>query len=210
MELFEAMETCRAMRYLKPDPVPQDMLDRVIHAATRASNPGNSQRWGFVVVRDPDQKQRIQQAVAAAVRDMTEMATAAAEANPDAIDPMNRRILLGAGHLLENLHLAPVIVIVCAHNDYPPGSPPQIEYVYSTVYPASQNLILAARALGLGTVFTTFNLSCEAELRQILELPEDVHMGTLIPMGFPEKAFGPVRRRPTREVIHYERWDPSP
>ncbi len=209
MELFEAMETCRAMRYLKPDPIPQEMLERVIHAATRASNPGNSQRWGFVVLRDTDQKRRVQQAVAVAVREMTEMAAAAAEANPDAMDPSSRRILLGAGHLLENLHLAPVIVIVCAHHDYPPGSPPQIEYVYSTVYPASQNLILAARGLGLGTVFTTFKLSCEPQLREILGLPDDVKMGTVIPMGFPERDFGPVTRRPVDEVIHYDRWDPT-
>jgi len=206
MDIFEAMQTCRAMRYLKPDPIPEALLDRVLFAATRASNPGNSQRWGFVVVRDAEQKQRIQAAVSDAVRAVTEQAAEAARAEPDAVDPMNLRILAGAGHLLNHPHLAPVIVVVCAHNDYPPGAPPQLEYVYSTVYPASQNLILAARALGLGTVFTTFNLSCEPALREILALPEDVHMGTVIPLGYPERDFGPVTRRPVAEVVHYDRW----
>jgi nitroreductase len=100
-----------------------------------------------------------------------------------------------------------VIVVVCAQDGYPPGGPPAREYVWSTVYPASQNLILAARGLGLGSVFTTFNLACEPALREILALPDDVFMGTVIPMGYPARPFGPVRRRPVEEVIHHDRWN---
>src|SRR5229473_2628524 len=63
MDVIEAMETCSAARYLKPDPVPQDLIERVIYAATRASSPGNSQEWDFIVVRNPEAKKKIRDLV---------------------------------------------------------------------------------------------------------------------------------------------------
>lgn len=204
MDAIEAMETCRAMRYLKRDPVPDELVDKVLHAATRASNPGNSQGWAFIVVRDSDTKARINDAVIESLDfDIDESAAAQA-----ATDPMATRIARGASHLVQNMRFAPVIIIIGARCIYPPENPMK-EFLPSTIYPAAQNLIVAARALGLGTTFTTFCMSAEAPIREILSIPDDVHLGSLIPLGWPEGHFGPVTRMPLHEVVHYDRWDPS-
>ena len=204
MDAIEAMETCRAMRYLKRDPVPDELVDRVLHAATRASNPGNSQGWAFIVVRDSETKARINDAVIESLDfDIDESAAAQA-----ATDPMATRIARGASHLVQNMRFAPVIIIIGARCIYPPENPMK-EFLPSTIYPAAQNLIVAARALGLGTTFTTFCMAAEAPIREILSIPDDVHLGSLIPLGWPEGHFGPVTRMPLHEVVHYDRWDPS-
>ena len=200
---LEALETCRAMRYLKPDPIPDALVEKVIYGATRASNPGNSQGWHFIVVRDAGQRERIQQAIARGVGSAIGD-TLAAQA-PSAVEG---RTLAGAQHLIENLHRAPVVVVVCARACYPPQAP-SMQMVWCTVYTAAQNLIVTARALGLGSVFTTFNLQADAELREILDLPDDVVMGNVIPLGWPERAFGPLARKPVEEVIHHDRWQPG-
>ena len=199
MELFEAMETCRAMRYLKSDPVPDELIEKVIWGATRASNPGNSQLWDFVVVRDPERKAQLQQAVG-------EPMLANVAATPDeSVDAATRNVLRGARNLAATLDQAPVIILVCGRNGYPPDAPNEM-FVWSGLYPASQNLILAARALGLGTTFTTIHFMDEARVREILGIPEEVYIGTVIPMGWPERPFGPVRRKDVAQVVHYDGW----
>jgi nitroreductase len=204
MDVIEAMETCRAMRYLKRDPVPDELVERVLYAATRASNPGNSQGWAFVVVRDEETKARIHDAVIESLGfELDESAAAQTGA-----DPMAARVARGAFHLLRNLRFAPVIIIVGARCIYPPQNPMKA-FLPSSIYPAAQNLIVAARALGLGTTFTTFCMQAEPQIREILGIPEDVHLGSLIPLGWPERRFGPVTRKPLGEVVHYDRWDPS-
>lgn len=199
MDLFEAMGTCRAMRYLKPDPVPDELIEKVIWGATRASNPGNSQGWEFLVVRDPELKARLQTAVG---DPMIESTKSTLDAD---LDPSTRRVLMGAHNLAATLHQAPVLIFVCGRANYPPDAPNEM-FVWSTVYPASQNLILAARALGLGTTFTTIHFLDEPAVREILGIPDDVYIGTVIPMGWPARDFGPVRRRDVSEVVRYDRW----
>lgn len=198
MDVFEAMETCRAMRYLKPDPVPDELIEKVIWGATRASNPGNSQLWEFLVVRDAEQKARLQRAVgepmAANLRDTVA-----------GVEGATRHVLKGAVNLAETLHQAPVIIFVCGRNQYPPDDPNEL-FVWSGLFPASQNLILAARALGLGTTFTTIHFLDEAKVREILGIPDDVYIGTVIPMGWPARDFGPVRRKDVAGVVRYDRW----
>ena len=199
MDLFEAMNSCRAMRYLRPDPVPDALIEKVIWGATRASNPGNSQGWEFLVVRDPQRKAALQEAVGPPM-------LAALEGTPDeALDPGTRNVVRGARNLARTLGEAPVIILVCGRNVYPPDAPNEL-FVWSALYPASQNLILAARALGLGTTFTTVHFMDEHKVREILEVPDDVYIGTVIPMGWPARAFGPVRRSDVAAVVHHERW----
>ncbi len=201
MDVFEAMETCRAIRYLKPDPVPDALIEKVLHAATRASNPGNSQGWEFVVVRDAERKRRLGESLGASM-------AAGADALLDReLPPGPRRMLEGAVHLAQNLATAPVVIVVCSRAVYPP--PPQEPdeiFVWSAVYPASQNLIVAARALGLGTTFTTLQLLAEKEVRGILGIPDDIYIGTIIPMGWPDRPFGRVARKPLAEVVHWDHW----
>lgn len=198
MDVFEAMGTARAIRYLKPDPVDPELIEKLIWAATRASSPGNSQGWDFVVITDPDAKARIGGAVDDA------MAGIFREPPPDA-DRSVRLMLNGARALAAGLATAPVLILVCGRMVYPPGNPDEM-LVWSACYPAAQNLIVAARALGLGATFTTFQRRAEQVVRGTLGIPDDVRMAALIPIGWPDREHGPVNRKPVEEVIHWDRW----
>jgi nitroreductase len=197
--VFEALGSARAMRRLKPDPVSEELIEKLIWAATRASNPGNSQGWEFVVVRDAERRRALRDAIAGGMSGMLRAIPA------DGVSPAERRMREGAMHLVEHLDRVPVIIAVCSRRVYPPGAPQDV-FLWSAVYPASQNLVVAARALGLGSVFTTFQTVAEPEVRRILGIPDDVFIGTLIPVGWPERPFGPVRRKPVEQVIHRDRW----
>lgn len=198
MDAFEAMGTARAIRYLKPDPVDPELIEKLIWAATRASSPGNSQGWDFVVITDPDAKARIGGAVDDA------MAGIFREPPADA-DRSVRLMLNGARALAGSLATAPVLILVCGRMVYPPGNPDEM-LVWSACYPAAQNLIVAARALGLGATFTTFQRRAEQVVRGTLGIPDDVRMAALIPVGWPDREHGPVNRKPVEEVIHWDRW----
>jgi nitroreductase len=195
------METCRAMRYLRADPVPDELVRRVIHAATCASSPGNSQGWDFVVATDAAVRRPLALAMSEALRPILPPVAA-----PATGDPVRRRMLAGVHHLLDTLADVPVLVFVCGSAVYPPGDPQEV-WIPPAVYPAAQNLIVAARALGLGTVFTTFHGPAEKRVREILRVPDVVRIAVTIPMGWPARPFGPVARRPLGEVLHWNRWE---
>jgi nitroreductase len=200
MDALEAMETCRAMRWLKPDPVPEDLIRKVLRAATSASSPGNSQGWDFVVVRDSQIRKRVGDLIRERV--LPRLVPIPEGAGGDA---SRRRMMDGARNLAGNFDRPPVLIFVCGASIYPPGNPVDA-FVPAALYPAAQNLIVAARALGLGTVFTTFHMMCEPELREILGLPASHRIQVTIPMGWPERKFGPVKRRPLDEVVHWDRF----
>jgi len=197
MDVFEAMSTCRAMRYLKPDPVDDELIEQIITAATWAPSPGNSQGRDFVVVRDPAKKAAIGDAIAAVMA-----APVAAMERPDRT---HRLMLDGTAHLIETLRTCPVLILVCGKAVYPYAKPRE-SFVWSSVYPAAQNLIVAARALGLGTVFTTFHGVAEPTIRATLDIPDDVHIGCLVPVGWPARKFGPLRRVAYDKVVHLDGW----
>ncbi|WP_420452084.1 nitroreductase family protein [Ilumatobacter sp.] len=197
MDVFEAMSTCRAMRYLRPDPVDDELIEQIITAATWAPSPGNSQGRDFVVVRDADKKRRIGDAVEAAMADRV-----AAMERPDRT---HRLMLDGTAHLIETLKTCPVLVLVCGKAVYPYEAPRE-SFVWSSIYPAAQNLIVAARALGLGTVFTTFHGVAEATIRDTLAIPDDVLIGCLVPVGWPDREFGPLERVGYGGVVHVDGW----
>lgn len=197
MDVFEAMSTCRAMRYLREDPVDDALVERIITAATWAPSPGNSQGRDFVVVRDAEKKARIGDAIEAVM--------APAVAAMERPDRTHRLMLDGTAHLVETLKTCPVLILVCGKTVYPYAAPRE-SFVWSSVYPAAQNLIVAARALGLGTVFTTFHGTAEPVIRDTLDIPDDVHIGCLIPLGWPDREFGPVKRVPYEKVVHVDGW----
>lgn len=198
MDVFEALGTARAIRYLKPDPVPPELIEKLVWAATRASSPGNSQAWEFVAVTDPEKKARIGGAISDAVSGVMR------DPGPDA-ERSVRLMLRGAKALADGLAAAPVLILVCGRNVYPPASPDEL-MVWSACYPAAQNLIVAARALGLGATFTTFQRRAEQVVRGTLGIPDEVRMAALIPVGWPDRPHGPVNRRPVDEVLHWDGW----
>jgi nitroreductase len=198
MDVFEAMETCRAIRYLKPDAVPAATIDRVLWAATRAPSPGNSQGWDFVVVDDPTKKARIAGAVRAAMSDRV-----AAMPRPD---KTMRLMLDGTEALIGTLEQAPVIIFVTGPVIYPYAAP-NPQFTWSALYPAAQNILLAARALGLGTTFTTLHMTAESTVREVLGLPDEIKIAATIPIGWPAANFGPVKRRPLADFVHHNGWE---
>ncbi len=200
--LFEAMYTMRAIRRFKPDAVPPEMIQKVIEAATQAPSGTNRQPWGFVVVRDPDTK--------GAIGALYKQAWDAVFGSTYRGRPVDNRVLASAQYLAEHMGEAPVLLFVCVDHERAGGAPvfgrPVPWTRGASIYPAVQNLLLAARGLGLGAVLTTLHKNYEDEVRAILGLPAHVETAALIPMGFPAERFGPTRRRPASEVTYYERW----
>lgn len=198
MDVLEAMETCRAIRYLKPDPIPEALLRKVVHAATRASNPGNSQGWDFVILQDAAKKK--------AIREALEISMLPAIENIDpGDDPVDQRVLAGAQHLIRNLDQVPALIFVCGGLVYPPGAETEM-MIWSALYPAAQNLIVAARSLGLGSTFTTFHIAGEKVVRETLGIPEEIRIAVTIALGYPDRPFGPVARKPLDDVLHWDQW----
>ena len=199
-EFLEILGSSRSMRWYREDPVDRALIERVLWAGTRASSPNNTQPWDFVVLTDADIKARFGAAVA------SKMTTSAGEL-PVSLptDPVQRRTFVGAQNLVATFPTVPAIILICATNRYPDGDP-ITEWSYSAIYAAAQNMLVAARALGLGAAFTTFHHQAEDEIRQILGIPPDRIIGVTMPLGWPARPFGPVNRRPVSEVVHYQAW----
>lgn len=197
MDVFEAMGTARAMRFFKPDPVPQELIDKVLWAATRASNPNNTQGWDFIVVTDADVRRQL--------GDLFKPFADRVASMPTPESAVDRRTLAGAHNLGANMGNFPCIIFVCGRNIYPADNPRET-FMYSAVYAASQNLVVAARALGLGAAFTTLHGMFEKQIRAILNVPDDIFIGTTIPLGWPDGPTGPVSRKDVAEVVHHNGW----
>ena len=221
--LFEIIDTTRSMRRLKPDPVPDELIERVIAAGTKAPSGQNTQPWAFLVVRDSAAKRWLQERYLAAMqratgerrlqeRYLAVMWHAMGDGAPSPEDHgIDARTVRAALHLAHHLHEAPVLLLVCGVRDWHIAvaaedrrglAPPS----HSSTFPAVQNILLACRALGLGATLTTVHLMFEAELCERFGIPDTHGVVALIPIGYPLGRFGPVRRRPPREVTHLDRW----
>lgn len=198
MDVFEVMGTCRAIRLLKPDPVPDELIDKLLWAATRAPSPGNSQGWDFVVVDDPAPKAEIAGAIRTAMAERV--------AAMPRTDRTTRLMLDGTAKMIDTLDLAPVIIFVTGPVIYPVSAPRE-QFTWSALYPAAQNILLAARALGLGSVFTTMHMAADPTIRSVLGIPDHIKIAAMIPIGWPDASFGPVSRRPVEDFVHRNRWE---
>ncbi len=197
MDIFEAINSQRAMRRLKPDPVPEELIWKLLDAAVKAPSGGNRQPWNFIVIRDDETKARIAEWYLDGWSKAYGAVKQAAMANPAAA-----RTYSSADHLANHLAEVPVLIIATLNSSgVAPVSPPG-----SSIYPAVQNLMLAARALGLGTTITTLHRTHEAEVKQLLGVPEGVDTMALIPLGYPVGKFGPTNRIPTEKVVYWEKW----
>ena len=196
--LFEALYSARALRRFRPDPIPDEVLFQLFDAAIRAPSGGNAQDWRFVVITEPEVKQRIQGWFQEAWS-RYQPRYAADPALMDALPRLQRLSLKSTDHLVRHLAEVPVIVAVCGlrgKHSTPGGS----------VFPAVQNLLLAARALGLGGSITNFARAHEAELMQALGMPEEDQVYCLVPLGYPLDRHGPLRRRSVKRVVFWNRW----
>ncbi len=192
--LFEAIDTQRAIRLYKPDPVPQELIERVIEAAIRAPSSGNRQKWGFLVVRDPELKSRIADCYR---RNIT----------PGIVSnrpPEDQKMWDETKYLADHLHEVPVLILACIEDD---GRSDDFARG-ATIYPSVQNMLLAARALGLGSCLTTRHRKHEAEIKEMLGVPGNVHIASVLPLGYPADGarYGPTKRRPASEITYYDKW----
>jgi nitroreductase len=200
LDLFEVMHSARAMRRLTTDPVPDELVDRLLDAAVCAPNGGNQQKWSFLVVRDPAIKAAVQPYYKAAL----EFAHAVAYAStpPGTTAAQHEHQFGEVTHLTEHFHEAPVWIVLCLEVGES-GARPETG---ASIYPAAQNIILAARALGLGATLTTRHLRYATEVDAVFGLPPTVRSFAIIPIGWPAAPFGPVRRLPVSAVTHLDRW----
>lgn len=195
-DLFEIMSTTRAMRRLRPDPVADEDIRRLIEAANAAPSGRNLQRARWIVVRDADQRRRI-----ADINRRASLEHATAER--DASEGARRRMWDAVLWQTEHMHEAPVIVVACCIMDDPHQDPGRFA---SSIWPGVQNLLLAARALELGATPTTYALAFRDDLERTLDLPPHVRAMAVIPIGHPTGNFGPVRRQPVDTVLMHDRW----
>lgn len=200
-DLFEIMQTCRSMRRLKPDPVPDELITRILEAGTSAPNGGNFQRWRFLVIKDRKIKEAVQVWYKRAFDETVGPRYLASEPPPGVSKERYLRQHEAVSYLTEHFHEAPVWIVACQEDGLSPNRASG-----ASVYPAVQNMVLAARALGLGTTLTTRHLLYEKEAEAALGLPRGVHSYAILPIGYPMGKFGPTKRAPLAEIVYQDRW----
>jgi len=199
-DLFEIIRTTRSMRRLKPDPVPNELIRKILEAGVCAPSGGNMQRWRFLVIRDASIKQAIGAYYKRAWDEQVAPRYQAGDPAPGTSRERFLRLLDAAEYLAAHIHEAPVWIVPCLEG----GTPTRTSG--SSIYPAVENMLLTARALGLGATLTTLYLNFEKEVETVLGLPAGVHSYALLPIGYPMGRFGPVRRVPIADVTFEDRW----
>ncbi len=205
MGIFETIYNCRAMRRLKPDPVPEHLLLKLVDAANQAPTGSNVQGVRWIIVRDRQQREKLAALNEAAVTRYAAPDSGRAAALPH--QPADKRARMLAAVLWQAQHMQdiPVLIIACYRFDRPVAGT-NTAGAGGSIWPAVQNLLLAARALGLGAAPTTLGLSNRAAAREVLGLPDNMEAFCLIPVGYPLGRFGPVTRLPVEETVHWDQW----
>jgi nitroreductase len=225
--LFEIMSHMRAMRRLKPDPVPAELLERLVQAAVWAPSGSNLQAYQYVVVTDRDVMAKLAPLWARCVN--AYLATAGKNTPGTMDDAGYRKMVAAIEYQRDHFAETPAVIIPCYRYKMPPPSAAGLRAMReslgtkatmrlavnrvfgviaetSSVYPGVQNMLLAARALGLGATLTMWHLMLESEFKQVLGIPKDVHTYAVIPIGYPVGRFGPVSRIAPSKVIRHNHW----
>ena len=196
-DALTAIRTTRSMRRVESRGIPDEVLHQILDAAIRAPSGSNQQTWSFIVVKDARLKKQIQEIYAGVAERYFSSAPTTISDGTGEQEMTNVRS--SARHLADHLHECPVLVFACVQ-----GS--RNFTLGASIYPAVQNLMIAARALGIGSTLTTFHLSREAEIKSLLNIPEEVHTAALIPLGYPTGRWGVARRRPVEELTFRDRF----
>jgi nitroreductase len=175
----------RAIRSFSNREVPDELVQQVLTAATHAPSGSNTQPWHFIVIRD--------QAVKDAISEVYEE-----------IRATYRPMSPAASGDRQPLSAAPVLIVVCVNT---PASGQAGFQTGASIYPSVQNLMLAARAIGLGTVLTTLHRRRKERIHEILGIPDHIESAAIIPLGWPDRAYGPNRRPPVEQFIMHDRWN---
>jgi nitroreductase len=175
----------RAIRNFTPEEVPDELVDQVLTAAIHGPSGSNTQPWHFIVIRDP----AVKQASSAVYEEARSIA------NWDRSRP--------AGEVRQPLSAAPVLIVACVNT---PASGQAGFQTGASIYTSVQNPMLAARALGLGTVLTPLHRRRKARIHEILGIPDHIESAAIIPLGGPDREYGPNRRPPLAQFVMRDRW----
>ena len=205
VELLAGLATTRTVRRYTDEAIPDDDLSSIVWHASRAPSGSNRQPFRFLVLRDGPRAAAAKAVLGESFRrgwqakrlaDGYDAAVVADDRSPKA------RSAAAMQHFVDHLERVPVVVLVCLERYRDANA-----YEGASVYPAAQNLLLAARALGYGGALTMWHLAVEAELRELLEIPDHVALSACITLGRPAGRHGPVRRRPIAELVFHDGWD---
>lgn len=206
--LLEGITTTRAIRRYRDEPVPPEVLRAILFAATRAPSGSNRQPFRFVVLADGPNATEAKRLIGEAARrfwtqkrahDGYDAGSGARDDSPKA------RMARTMQEFVDGFDRVPVLILPCLVRYRAPR-----ETEGASVYPACQNLLLAARALGYGGVFTAWNLAVDEQLRELLKIPDETFVAGTITLGRPVGGHGPVRRRPLEELVFEEEWGHAP
>lgn len=216
MSVHDAIYGLRATRIFQEKPVPPEVLEECLEAATMACSSGNTQPWEFVVVTDDELKRRIQ----VEMKDAFATIDAERAQTEEQLTDSSGRSVTGRA-AVENLHRVPAIVVVCwnpergirlkgEYAENPDGTLRETREIPGgrgvSLFQATQNLMLAARAHGLCSLFTTFFFLRREAIKQILEIPPPIFMECAVFLGYGEEKLGKPKRLPVAKVSHHDTW----
>ncbi len=206
-DLYETMSTLRAVRRLRPDPIPPDVMERVLQAACWAPTGGNQQPWRVVVVTDPTVKQGLSDIYAPEWEKYSSGFMHRLEGLPEHQHAKWERVMAAGNYLAEHLHEAPAILLFCANPKMMAITDAKLDRISmvggGSVYPAVQNLMLACVAEGLGCTLTTLHCRREDEVKALLHIPEGWATVAMVPIGYPVgKGHGPITRLPPADMAY--------
>ena len=205
--MVEAMMTQRAVRRLRPDPVDDALVLRCIELALRAPTGANGQNWEFIVVKDPAVKRKLARRYRQAWNIYYRTVVRKVAQTDESMAKTARAVQWQVDHFAE----IPVLVVACLRLSAREGRVPYLPMphaalsgFFGSIYPSVQNLLLAARSMGLGASLITLPLWSLASARRTLGLPLSVTPCAIVPLGWPQGRYGPTTRRPVTEVVHLD------
>ena len=221
IDLFEALNTSRSLRRLKPDPIPDDIIRQVIEAGTKAPSGSNQQNWRFLAVTDPKKRAALAELYRKGA-DLIGLRNYGEEGGPGGggDDRAQRLTANSVKYLIDHIQDPPLLLLLCAvplpAPEPPPGYEPPANVLKfmersepAGILLAVQNIMLACRAFGLATCPTTLHLVHEDEVKNLLGIPEEAKTFMMLPIGYPHDKIGPVRRYPVEDVTFRDTWGVS-
>lgn len=203
ISVFDAINTLRSIRKFQPVPVEREKIVKVLEAAIKAPNASFTEPWHFVVVTNEFVKRKFTPLYAEAFR--------LYQSQRRIITDEIKKRLEKAKHFAENIHEIPVMIFVFIDPEkraVKKGFLDKLneQSMYGSVFPAIQNLMLAARGLGLGTVLTTLLNFYEEDVKNILNVPKPIELVAMVGLGYPAVKFSEPRRSPVTNFLHWEKW----
>ena len=206
--LLEGLTTTRAIRRYTDEPIPEHVLRDILWAATRAPSGSNRQPYRFLVLTDSDKAVEAKRLIGEAARAMwSEKVQADGYTKGSGADPNSpkSRMARTMQAYVDSIDTVPCLILPCFVRYRKP-----MLMEGASMYPAVQNILLAARALGYGGVITGFHGAVADELRELLSVPENAEISCTLTLGKPVGKHGPVRRRPMTELVFGDTWEQSP